>query len=44
MAIKTFTKEYYVTSDGTKFEDIQQAKEYEEIFKEICEAYSSLKN
>ena len=30
MAIKTFTKEYYVASDGTKFEDIQQAKEYEE--------------
>ena len=30
MAIKTFTKEYYVASDGTEFEDIQQAREYEE--------------
>ena len=30
MAIKTLIKEYYITSDGTKFEDMQQAKEYEE--------------
>jgi hypothetical protein len=35
MAIKTFTKEYYVASDGTEFEDIQQAKEYEEYIESL---------
>jgi len=35
MAIKTFTKEYYVTSDGTEFEDIQQAKEHEEYIESL---------